>query len=56
MVVTVIVPLPPVAGAVTSVGDSVKAHVELDSVTVCDLPAIVSVADLLVEPVFAAAV
>lgn len=56
VVVTVIVPVEPVGGALMSVGESVIEHVVLDSLTVNDLPAMVSVALLPTVPVFAAAV
>lgn len=56
VVVTVIVPVPPAGSAVTSVGETVTEHVEPDSFTVNDFPAIVSVALLEVVPAFAAAV
>jgi hypothetical protein len=56
VVVTVIVPVAPVGGAVMSVGESVIEHVELDSLTVNDFPAIVRVALLPIVPVLAAAV
>lgn len=56
VVVTVIVPELPVGGAMMTVGESVIEHVVLDSLTVNTLPAIVSVAVLPTDPVFAAAV
>jgi len=54
--VTVIVPVPPVACTPMSVGEAVIEHVVPDSLTVYDLPAIVSVAVLAVVPTFAATV
>jgi len=56
VVVTVSVPVPPAGGAEMPVGETETEHVVPDSVTVYDLPAIVSVAVLDVVPVFAAAV
>lgn len=56
VVVTAIVPVAPVGSAVTTVGETEMEHVVPFSVTVYDLPAIVSVVLLEVVPVFAAAV
>ena len=55
-VVTVIVPEAPVGAAVMRVGETVNVHVPLGSLTVNVRPAIVSVTDRAIVPVFAAAV
>jgi len=55
-VVTVIVPVPPPGGAVTTTGLTVKVHEGLGSVTTNVRPAIVRVADLAVPVVLPAAV
>jgi hypothetical protein len=55
-VVTVIVPVPPAAGAMTRSGVTVNVHETLGSVTTNALPAIVSVAERAVDDPLAAPV